>query len=266
MFDHLLLTRFNVRLSGMAEAAPDERWLRRRLELFAEYCVPGVAAQTTKNFVWVLLIDESTSVLFEEELRTHASRSGVAVVVERINGQLNEDSLGKVIEHTVRSPYVITSRLDNDDVIASDFIETVQMSFRPDAPLVIDIPRGAQYHGGALYAYSLRLSAFISYVEQSQGAVSVLRDQHPSMGRHGAVEVVEVDHPIWAQVVHGGNVANQVTGWRIDPGPFRAYFPALRLPSVGPLDIYRSRLEVAATRVWSFSHRVARRAGALLGR
>src|SRR5208282_1904259 len=59
-FSHVLLTRFNVRLSS-PETPPSDDWIAHRLDLFQRYCVPSVASQTVQDFRWIVLIDSRTS-------------------------------------------------------------------------------------------------------------------------------------------------------------------------------------------------------------
>ena len=37
-----------------------ERWLEHRFEIFERYCLPSVAAQTSRNFTWLCLFDAAT--------------------------------------------------------------------------------------------------------------------------------------------------------------------------------------------------------------
>ncbi|MDB6058322.1 MAG: hypothetical protein JWO95_2166, partial [Verrucomicrobiales bacterium] len=59
---HFVLTRFNVPLSfARQNYGLDDQWLEHRFALFENFCLPSVAAQTKRDFHWMLLIDEKTS-------------------------------------------------------------------------------------------------------------------------------------------------------------------------------------------------------------
>jgi hypothetical protein len=221
--------------------------------------VPSIAAQTVKSFRWVLLIDGDSPEWFEQRLAEAAEASGVPVSIARISGYLGEENLRAAVAQYATSAHLITTRIDNDDVAACDLIESVQARFEP-RPLVIDFPDGAQYQGGAFYRIHYALNAFISYVEPSEDAVTVLRDQHPLMGKYAPVVTVRTRHAMWVQNVHGGNVANSVSGWRVSPEGERRWFPSLDLPSVTLTTVVFSRVAVAVRRVASLFRRVLRKA------
>jgi hypothetical protein len=57
-FEHVLLTRFNVRYVEDPNApsiGTDPDWLARRFELFERYCLPSVIAQSAQNFSWIII-------------------------------------------------------------------------------------------------------------------------------------------------------------------------------------------------------------------
>lgn len=243
-FDHLVLTRFNVKLANMAGSAADESWLRERVRRFADDCVPSLAAQTVRDFVWVLLIDVDSPDWLESDLVSVVEAAGLRVSVKGVAGILDGAKLREAISDHLTSEYVLTTRIDNDDIVAAGFIEAIQGAFTPIDDLVIDPPRGAQLDNGKLYLRNYRLGPFISYVEQvDRGVATVLRDAHPAMGEHGVVTTLGSVDPLWLQVIHGGNFANRVEGWRGDPVAMEGAFPTVAFAPV-------SRMEIVMDRAW----------------
>lgn len=62
-FSHFIITRFNLNLYAQDKhdlPTRTERWLEHRFEVFERYCLPSVAAQTSKNFTWLCLFDAAT--------------------------------------------------------------------------------------------------------------------------------------------------------------------------------------------------------------
>jgi Putative rhamnosyl transferase len=58
---HFLLTRFNVAFWAESQAIRLRRgWLAGCFDLFREYCLPSLAAQTRQDFEWIVLVDEQT--------------------------------------------------------------------------------------------------------------------------------------------------------------------------------------------------------------
>jgi hypothetical protein len=261
-FDHLVLTRFNVRLKGMSSSVPAEVWLRGRIDLFDRYCVPSFAAQSRRGFRWIVLIDAQSPAWLEPEIRSVAASHGVTVEVRSIDGELSESLLGTAVADLLSAPYVITTRVDSDDVVATDFVERIQDSFVEADRLLIDLVEGAQFHAGRLYLRRYRLNPFLSLIEKvpATGRVStVLRDAHPQMSRHAPVRSVRGGLPAWVQVVHGGNYANEVVGRRVSGEPFRSVFPTLPLGRAGVPEILWDRLRTRARVLAGLPSRALRR-------
>ena len=60
-FTHVIMTRFNVerpRRHDPMRLDPD--WLAGRFDLFEKYCLPSVAAQTARDFHWLVYFDAGT--------------------------------------------------------------------------------------------------------------------------------------------------------------------------------------------------------------
>ncbi len=66
MFQHFLITRFNLRKETWTTnkqnvAVLTEEWHENRFKLFKDYCFTSVAAQTNKNFVWLVFFSNGLS-------------------------------------------------------------------------------------------------------------------------------------------------------------------------------------------------------------
>ena len=73
MFQHFLITRFNLRLSEWqttkrGESVLSEAWLNNRFELFKTYCLPSVKQQTNQNFTWLVCFDSETPTFYKDEI------------------------------------------------------------------------------------------------------------------------------------------------------------------------------------------------------
>ena len=86
------------------------------------------------------------------------SGSGVLLVVRCFIRRLwNAGAQGSIL---------ITSRLDNDDAIARDFVEMVQNCFTKQEVEFINFTYGAQYSDGRMFARLDPSNAFISLIER----------------------------------------------------------------------------------------------------
>ena len=69
MFQHFILTRFNLRKKGWDETKSQskvltDKWMENRLELFEQYCYSSIKAQTKKDFEWLVFFDKTTPLIF----------------------------------------------------------------------------------------------------------------------------------------------------------------------------------------------------------
>lgn len=135
--NHLLLTRFSYRQNPedhdkqVADVFirndplnPD--CLDFRFALFESACLPNVMAQTNQNFDWVLIIDPDLPLKYRQRLEK--------LVANRERTHLHEfqrDDLGRLewLEKYIPSDsdWVLTSNLDDDDIITIDFVEKIQL-------------------------------------------------------------------------------------------------------------------------------------------
>jgi hypothetical protein len=145
-FTHYLITRFNIPVDArgpekMNSAHMNETFLRQRLSLFQQYCVPSVLSQTTHHFTWLLYFDRKTDPAFLEQvsLITKGPVTVKVILVESF-----EEFLKSIRDHILHSPslFCITTRLDNDDLISQDFMQAVQRRFIPSHRTLINFTQG----------------------------------------------------------------------------------------------------------------------------
>lgn len=146
-FQHFLLTRFNVGLYSGAESAeltdrsgeqpskdPDG-WMDHRLKLFEKYCIPSVKNQSNKKFNWLVVFDEKTPSRFKNRIERYSDDCGLVPLYSggtcptfAMNGLECRERVLKYITNELNenTQYIITTRIDNDDAIHSEFIRSVQ--------------------------------------------------------------------------------------------------------------------------------------------
>lgn len=227
------MTRFNMATPGREAAIrtrPD--WLAERFALFERFCLPSVAAQGNKDFTWVIYFDKDTPEAFKD--RIEALRREVPFV-PYYTGLFPASgwpaSLAEVLGGL--PPRLLTSRLDNDDSLAVDYMERTRAATgaAPAAPRTgIAITQGFIRAGDRAYAMGHPHNAFISWLEEtgSRPPKTALGIVHIDAAAEGPV--VQVPGPGgWLQVVHGGNVSNRVRGRRVGPDRLAGRFPARAL-------------------------------------
>ncbi|GAA4286884.1 glycosyltransferase [Georgenia daeguensis] len=236
-FEHFLLTRFNVR----HEVRASDDWLRHRLQYFESVCLPSVKAQTTKVDRWLVFLDAERDAWFEDRITRLAGDTFEPVWVD---GPFLPEIAARETLARSSAPWVITTRMDNDDALARDFIEAIQSQFRHEREF-LNFQAGLQLsEDGRLFYRSDPSNAFVSLVEPREELVTVFVDWHDRIAEHGPVRQI-VAAPMWLQMVHGRNIGNQIRGIRANPALLAEWFDVHR--EAVPVD----RLHLVADQVRS---------------
>lgn len=221
--DHVLLTRFNLPSGGSeARIRASESWLTNRWGLFERYCAPSVAAQTAA-VRWIIYFDPESP----QWLRTAIAPYVDAKLFTPIyRAEVSREELLSDV-HGVssgRGRMLVTTNLDNDDGLASDFAERLQRAVTFDDRRAMFLVNGLIKSPDGVYRRRDADNAFCSVAEPWDDPVMCWSEWHLMLRR--TMPVVEIDGaPGWLQVVHGENVSNRVRGSLTSPRPWAALFP-----------------------------------------
>lgn len=234
---HLILTRFNVASPGREAAIRLKRgWLDERFKLFEDICLPSVAAQSEKNFEWVVLFDVETPADYKDKINNLISVFPFRPVY---TDSFDMRKLGpEIVKECTPADYLLTSRLDSDDILAVDYVEKLQkIASGLNGRFVINFDNGAilllNNKRAALYEYRDASNPFASLIEKfAPDSKTIWGVQHTEI--HELGEVVHVKgKPMWLQVVHGGNVSNRVRGRRVPAKKYNDDFLFMKSISSG---------------------------------
>lgn len=234
-FAHVVMTRFNLATPGRESAIRNRAgWLEERFALFERHCLPTMAAQTCRDFTWIVYFDEGTPEPFRA--RIEACRQ-VAPFTPYFTPLFQAEGWPRSVRETIGQavPLLLTTRLDNDDGLAVDYVARMQAAVAASdggAPCAFNFTEGFLLQGDRLYAHSHRSNAFASVLEAwADGPLTAPGIEHMRLAERGAVR--QIDGPgAWLQVVHGGNVSNRVRGRRVPPATAAERFP---IAATGPL-------------------------------
>lgn len=219
MFQHVLITRFNLRLEEWnttkhGDAILSEKWLAHRFELFETYCLPSVKQQTNQNFIWLVCFDTQTPLAFQQRI----SELSIAYPNFKpiyINGNLHfHEAIKKSINSFLKenNTHIITTRLDNDDAIHKDFISSIQKAFQPKDGLVIDLVKGFQLikkkspKDDAIRQMNSEFNPFVSVIENKANYKTVLSRTHQLWETQPHIKLS--NKRLWMQVIHEQNISN----------------------------------------------------------
>ena len=274
---HVLLTRFNVQLPFHAHG--DSHWTDDRLALFERTLLSSVLGQSSRDFTWLVFFDESTNPSQREriDILSQHEQVFVPVFIAEVFDVAHVREQLRLRWPDVDS--ILTTRVDNDDALARDFMATIRQSaeeLSDQAPVFLNPTYGVQFDGRLLYRRPWPWNAFISLLEPGDDPRSIFVDQHYSLGKHGRCLEIGAGEPLWLQYIHGGNLANRVNGlplrrvdkvverfsldldakpagWRdIGASVGRIGYRAVRNPSKlrGPARVVESKIKRLVHRVW----------------
>jgi SAM-dependent methyltransferase len=208
-FQHLINTRYAIK--GMYYDHFSEEWLQDRLRLFRRYCVPGVARQTNGDFSWLVFCDETVDDGYLDSLRESARLAPQfrLVITSHASGVRDRDMAESLLDDDTE--VLITTRLDNDDVLHPEAIAVIQSYLgafvhSPHERWALNFPRGFRYdeNSDRLYASYWPHGAFMSVFEKLRTGEAIFNASraHPKM--HARMPLhFEESIPGWLQVIHG---------------------------------------------------------------
>jgi len=216
--DHFLITRFNIKVgdwnttrSGMEVNNTD--WLVHRFELFEKYCLPSVMNQSNQDFVWLIFFDTSTPDYFLNKIGRLKNdyQNLKPVFIDGIRQFIPE--LVRQIKNHGKSDHVITSRVDNDDLLHRDFIKTIKYLGLPSDQLIIDLQRGYQMTEVdailEIRNYSHQFNPFISLVESRKDFQTVMNKNHRDWKKALNIKIFN-KRPLWVELIHDRNKLNSI--------------------------------------------------------
>jgi len=221
MYTHLIITRFNLDFSTIPSSDPcysgyqrtavwDKSREDHRLYLLENITGQTILSQTNKNFRWLLACNPNTSPELRHKLELLSQKIGFTPYF--IEPWLeNIANVGKNLCQKSGHDFLITTRLDADDGISTDFVALVQEEFCKQDFEFISFNLGLQknledseafpfcYWGKSTY------NNFKSLIERADNPKTVycatLGIDCPT------VRTINNIHPVWLKILHGDNVA-----------------------------------------------------------
>lgn len=206
-FRHFILTRYN---NGLYDNENAEQWMKDRFKLFKK--TRESILKQDGDFEWVISIDERTPQEWFDKIFTDDRMSWTT------------KDFREYFDHlTIDEPWVITSRIDNDDIYLDGFVKAVQEQFKPEI-MAIDIDY-FQFYNGCNYTSERHTatSPFISLVEPSNRIKSVYCRPHYKLvsgypisdTEKKIIPSVKLTEQYALMVIHESNMANKLVGKKV---------------------------------------------------
>lgn len=236
-FKHILITRFNLPKRWDSDkkgnAILDTSWLEERFELFETFCLPSIIGQTCKEFEWWVYFDEKTDKILKKRIEFFEKKYPIFKPKFEKSYDDFEARMPKTIHKNLikeKIDWLITTRLDNDDMLAKDTIVIIQNNIKYDRDCLLEIPWGYTLELNSkpkpkLRKIKLELNPFISFVEKvkkERPVKSVYFYEHTEWGN--VDRVIVSNRPQWVQVIHEKNLFNRISGELVSPINFNSRF------------------------------------------
>lgn len=243
-FKHYLLTEYNLDYSGFTnkEYTCDDNWHTFRNQLFEDYCVPSVKAQVNQTFEWVIFFNDDKKNKYREFLNRVNNKSDTVHFIFVKPDESHVRLFREYLTSTHTHRYLITTRMDNDDCISKDFIDSIQKKFselksgNKADDLIINVGNGYQYELKFPYRKAVvnnyHYSPFVTHVFKTDDSLKTVLDQpHHLWENH--LDSVEIDSRLyWTQVIHQNNLANRVLSLKLLPVLLDSRFPVIKKTTI----------------------------------
>jgi Putative rhamnosyl transferase len=214
---HFVLMRWNLPSAlhySSLELISDAGWQARRRQLFARYCLPSLVRQTARDFTLLLFVyPDAISKADLGWFRSQDERLQVVPVGDATSTGIPE-AREAVTSLASGEDWIITTRLDSDDVLHRDHLRKVRVGYEGEHK-VVEFSRGFYYDlmHDELRHVSEQENAFVSLIEPAEGARTAWAWPHHRISEEN--EIVYLDEPGWIALVHDRNTTTYLWGERV---------------------------------------------------
>lgn len=219
--NHYIITRFNIILNNQVlnnqidkiDVSTDEKYLQYRFSLFEKYTVPSVKTQSNKNFIWIVLFSARTPKKFKNKIKQIQSELPNFRPIFLETSDEIQVILFEIFKRE-RTGTLVTSRLDNDDAISFNYVQTVQNNIEHNGKTeLLVFPDGIQFDlkERLMTNYHFPNNHFSTLIcDQKNKIETILGYNHMEIAKHFKVKFSSEKKPMWLELVHGGNILNRM--------------------------------------------------------
>jgi len=223
---HFIITRFNISQSFQCKARQPEKrlleknleseYLRKRFEIFRKYTLNSIKQQTNQNFDWIVLFHAQTPVEFLEQIKEIKQQYDRFIPMFLQGNEMFE--VNRYIEENSNDcDFYITSRIDNDDAYAIDYIERIQqyaLNTNNIEPAILSFSRGLQYdiQSNMLVPYYYLENHFTSMISDKDSRYKNIYElNHAKVLQQQDIPVINLEqHLMWLEIIHETNYINHL--------------------------------------------------------
>lgn len=229
-YKHIVLTQFNLKLyttdKNNQQCHTDE-WLRTRFEYFEHYCLPSMMQQTCDNYYWMVFFDQDTPDEYKSRIKQYQAEyaSFHPYYISSDDKDIVKDEHGAahmefVFRRLIReycdefNGYVLTTNVDNDDCLHKDTIARIQRVFE-EKPQdgIYAFPWGKQLFldKELLLRIHYPHNHFLTLAQVLNKDFKTVKSyKHAKIRKMLPVVDIKEGPPAWMEIVHEGNVSNDL--------------------------------------------------------
>ena len=208
---HYVVTRINTyHRDGVNQ---DPIWARERTRLFREHTLSCMKRQTERRLHWILFFDVDTPEELFKDVVSETYDIGASVVYHK--GRFTPSAVSQTIKNLHwgledQPEWILTSRLDSDDLICDEFLKLVRSEFergrKAGNDFSIELTNGVVYWEDMRHACaSEKLSKnFITYAEKVDED-KALRTCYENTERPTIQSKQLRTRAAWCKMVHNAN-------------------------------------------------------------
>lgn len=224
---HVILTRFNLAIpfncdpksgSSVPVVKPwlDVEYLRKRFKFFERFTFAAMLRQTDRQFDWLVMFHRDTPLEFKQRICNYQARMPQFIPLFLDDEDCIE--LGETIKKYIADHYscdkVITTRIDNDDVVHSTYIENIKKDLCGcNVNTVLTYVNGMQYdmQKQNILKFRYKENHFTSLLDVKQGQ-HILMWNHTTINDNDAYVIKSVSTivPMWGEIVTENNYINKM--------------------------------------------------------
>jgi len=204
-FQHFIISRFNLGLYDRYEKEEALKWMDYRLKVFDCFTYPSIISQSNQNFIWLVLFDNKTSNFHRQIISKYLqiipiyckSTSIQDLSIEGVKSHLQSDT-----------DYIITTRVDVDDIISRNFVERIQLESpkEDNVQLVFSLGYVLRLHDNILMEREYIYNQFPSYIERVTDDIrTVWFTQHNLMHKTAKTKIISQGR-MWCWLLHKKNL------------------------------------------------------------
>ena len=219
-YKHFVITRFNVKANyecklknpenNPMERILDEDYLEKRFSIFKRYTLQSMKKQTNQNFTWLVLFHKMTPNKFKKRIQELKEEFNF------IDLYFNDEEKFSFLEYCNMqgedTEYFVTTRIDNDDMLAEDYINKIQEYANKNLhTCIVSFEKGMKYdlNSRKNYKYERKDNHFLSMIGSKEECI--LQYNHAKIFSSGKeIVILNTDKPMWVEIIHDSNVINRI--------------------------------------------------------